>query len=416
MPPKPAKPLKKAPSPVDLEEQLRSQRRTVDFDTFDIHTKQLLGMLADEQILASPKYQRKFRWRPDRCSQFIESLLLGIPVPSLFMATNPDNAWEIVAGVQRLSTIAYFAGDESLRKKLKLHEVGLNGPLILNSLKKLNKFEGLTFEQLPKALQLHFHTRPLKVTTLNDKSDMKVRFDLFERLNTGGVTLSPQEIRDCIFQGQFADQMRIPRPRTLIFLETVKLTPLQKTDATAEECVLRFFAFRNRYQTFVHEVTGFLNDYMEESSKKFDYNSAERIFTRTFAEIARVLPGGIRRPGNRSTTPLNLYEGISVGASLALDKIPRLHTNGLKRWLASEELRRFTTGATNNLGVPCRIAFLPIDSGKPRIPALEVNAYRRHRERTPAGNSRGSADSANGRRCSPFVEISTGHTNTRFEC
>lgn len=372
MPPKAPKPLQTISSPIELEEQLREQRRTVDFDTFDIHTKQLLGMLADDQILASPKYQRKFRWQSDRCSQFIESLMLGIPVPSLFMATNPDNAWEIVDGVQRLSTVAYFAGDDALRKKLKLHEIGLTGPLVLTSLKKMSVFEGLTFDQLPRTLQLHFHTRPLKVTTLNDKSDMKVRFDLFERLNTGGVSLSPQEIRDCIFQGRFADQLE-DWSKTTNFSQTVKLTPLQKTDATAEECVLRFFAFRNKYQTFVHEVKGFLSDYMEESSQEFDYESADRIFSRTFAEIARVFPNGIRRVGNRNTTPLNLYEGISVGASLALDKTPRLHTTGLKRWLASEELRRFTTGATNNLSAVrgriefCRDRFL----GKPYVPSIK---------------------------------------------
>jgi hypothetical protein len=221
---KPAQALENVPSNVVLEEQLRTQRRTVDFDTFDIHTKQLLGMLAEDQILVSPKYQRKFRWQPDRCSQFIESLMLGIPVPSLFMATNPDNAWEIVDGVQRLSTIAYFAGDKSIHKKLKLDEIGLKGPLVLTSLKKLTKFEGLTFDQLPKALQLHFHTRPLKVTTLNDKSDVRVRFDLFERLNTGGVSLSPQEIRDCIFQGKFADQLEI-WSKNPYFAKVVRLTP-----------------------------------------------------------------------------------------------------------------------------------------------------------------------------------------------
>ena len=83
--------LQLPPPPMELDEQLRKQRRTVDFDTFDIHTKQLIEMLKEDQIQVSPRYQRKFRWQADRCSQFIESLLLGIPVPSLFMATNQDN-------------------------------------------------------------------------------------------------------------------------------------------------------------------------------------------------------------------------------------------------------------------------------------------------------------------------------------
>jgi hypothetical protein len=207
------------------------------------------------------------------------------------------------------------------------------------------------------------------VTTLNDKSDKVVRFDLFERLNTGGVPLSAQEIRDCIFQGEFADKIEL-WSKNQYFTKVVKFTPLQKTDATAEECVLRFFAFRDRYLDFVHEVKTFLNKYMDDASKNFDFAAAEKIFEPTFKEVARVFPEGIRRPGGKNTTPLALYEGITVGASLALDKVDRLHAVGVEKWLASDELRDFTTGATNDRSSVrgriefCRDRFL----GKPYVP------------------------------------------------
>jgi hypothetical protein len=344
-----------------LELQLKSLRRTVDFDTFDIHMQQLLSMLKSKQIKVSPKYQRKFRWTDDRCSQFIESLMLGIPIPSLFMATNSDNTWEVVDGVQRLSTIIKFAGDRGLRE-----EHGLGGPLVLCDLEKLTDYVGLRFDDFPESLKLHFWTRPAKVITLNDKSDSVVRYDLFERLNTGGVVLSPQEIRDCVFQGTFADKLE-EWSKEKAFQQVVRLTPLQQRDATAEECVLRFFAFRDRYKQFDHNVTEFLNDYMKSASKSFDYATSDAVFLRTFKELMRVFPRGIRRPGGRKTTPLNLYEGVSVGASLALDKVPRLHISGLNTWLASDELRSFTTGATNDKSAVsgriefCRDRFL----GKP---------------------------------------------------
>jgi len=351
-------------SPTALATQLTKQRRTVDFDTFDIHMQQLTSMLKGKQIKVSPKYQRQFRWTNDRCSQFIESLMLGIPIPSLFMATNADSTWEVVDGVQRLSTIIKFAGDDELR-----NNHGLNGALVLSDLQKLSDFVGLRFDQLPQNLQLHFWTRPVKVITLNDKSDSVVRYDLFERLNTGGVALSAQEIRDCVFQGNFADKIEEWSKATW-FRRAVKLTPLQQRDATAEECVLRFFAFRNKYKTFEHSVTEFLNTYMQESSKAFDYVSAEAVFMKTFKELARVFPQGISRGKGRKTTPLNLYEGVSVGASLALDKMPKLHTGGLDQWLDSEELREYTTGATNDKSAVrgriefCRDRFL----GKPYVP------------------------------------------------
>ena len=339
------------PLPMELEDQLRTQRRTVDFDTFDIHTKQLMQMLQDKMIQVSPRYQRKFRWEDDRCSQFIESLMLGIPVPSIFMATNKENDWELVDGVQRLSTLVYFAGDKELRESLNLGEGRtLDHPLTLEGLKKLTRFEGFRFDQLPKPIQLQFHTRPIKVITLNDKSDTIVRFDLFERLNTGGVILSPQEIRDCIYQGEFADRIE-GWANHKDFKKVVKLPQLQRTDATAEECVLRFFAFRDRYTSFVHDVREFLNKYMEDSTRKFNYASAEQVFSRTFAELARVFPDGLRRPGKKgmgSITPLNLFEGVAVGASLALDQEQRLHSAGLREWLASDELKEHTTGPTNS--------------------------------------------------------------------
>jgi hypothetical protein len=327
--------------------------------------QQLVAMVQSSQIWISPAYQRQFRWKPKQCSQFIESLLLGIPVPSLFMATNADSTWEIVDGVQRLSTIVKFAGADLLRAK---HH--LNGPLVLTGLEKLSHFNDLRLDQLPQHLQLHFLTRPIKVITLNDKSDDIVRYDLFERLNTGGVALSPQEIRDCVYRGPFADKLDelAKRPN---FKTAVRLTPLQQRDATAEECVLRFFAFRAQYKEFDHDVKKFLDAFMKSASKEFNHTMADEVFTKTFDEIARVFPSGITRPGGKHSTPLNLYEGIAVGASLALQSVKKLHSGDLKKWMTSPELRKFTTGATNNRPAVkgriefCRDRFL----GKPYVPA-----------------------------------------------
>ena len=112
-----------------LAQQLGTQRRMVDFDTFDIQLQELIRILEEGQISVAPAYQRQFRWNPERCSQLVESLLLGVPIPNLYMATNQDNTWEAVDGVQRLSSIVKFSGRKSLREKLKL-----NGILVLEGL------------------------------------------------------------------------------------------------------------------------------------------------------------------------------------------------------------------------------------------------------------------------------------------
>lgn len=348
-----------------LDLQLREQRRTVDFDTFDISLQELIRMAGDGEIFIAPAYQRKFRWDDARCSQLIESLLLGIPVPSLMMATNEDATWEVVDGLQRLNAIIKFVGDGDLRDRMKFKD---RRPLRLLDLQKLPAFDGLLFADLPSHIQRHLKTRPLKVVVLNDKSDKVVRYDLFERLNTGGVALTAQEIRDCVYQGAFAQKLE-ELSKDPNFTAVLKLTDTQQKDGTAEECVLRFFAYLHRYKEFVHSVTGFLNEYMRDATEKENHFVDEKIFKRTFGALAQVFPGGLRRSDRKGTTSLIHFEGVAVGAALALKKATTLSTKGLKEWLNTAELRGFTTGATNSPAAVkgriefCRDRFL----GKPYV-------------------------------------------------
>ncbi len=323
-------------------EQLDRQRRTVDFDTYDIIVQQLVTMVASGSIDVAPTYQRQFRWDHTKRSHLIESIFLGVPVPSLFMATNRDATWELVDGVQRLSTIVQFAGTTEARQKLSMSK-----PLQLEGLEKLDLLNGKTFDDLPDSLKLQFHHRPIKVVTLSDKSDLVVRFDLFERLNTGGVALTNQEIRSCIYRGEFngfLEEMAADEN----FRAVVNLTQVQEKDGTREECVLRFFAFADNYKRFEHSVVQFLNNYMQVASKSFNYKKGRTLFTKTFEALAAALPNGIVRTSTRKTTPMNLFEAVAVGAALAIRKTGTIRTTGAEKWMQAEELKGFTTGATNS--------------------------------------------------------------------
>ena len=112
-----------------LIEQLEQQRHRVDFDTYDIVVQQLISMVESGAIDVAPVYQRQFRWDNLKRAHLIESVFLGVPVPSLFMATNRDGTWELVDGVQRLSTLIQFAGTEPARKRLGLHNALVIGDL-----------------------------------------------------------------------------------------------------------------------------------------------------------------------------------------------------------------------------------------------------------------------------------------------
>ena len=187
--------------------------------------------------------------------------------------------------------------------------------------------------------------KPIKVTTISDKSDYQVRFDLFDRLNRGGVILAPQEIRACIYRGPFSEKLR-ELAKLESFKTVVKLPKRNEKNGTREEYVLRFFAFLYEYKNFEHSVVGFLNNYMERSTKIFNYSLNERLFQDVFQLLADIFPEGIIR--YQKITPVNLFEGVAVGAALAYQDRGKLSKRGVKLWINSEELRRYTTAATNS--------------------------------------------------------------------
>ncbi|MFQ2784918.1 DUF262 domain-containing protein [Aeromonas caviae] len=227
---------------IKIQDQLDENRRTVAFDSYDITVRQLYSMVLQGEIDISPEYQRHFVWDDERQSALIESIYLGIPVPSLFMATNRDATWEVIDGLQRLTTIINFIGtpEDLVEAKVSYKK------LVLKSLDKLDAMNKLSFHDLPSSMRLMFLTRPIRITVLNDRSDLSVRYDLFERLNTGGVTLHEQEIRNCIFLGPFNDFLK-ELSTYPSFRNVVKMTDSAERKGNYEELVLREFNFEVRH-------------------------------------------------------------------------------------------------------------------------------------------------------------------------
>jgi hypothetical protein len=322
--------------------QLDRERRTVSYDAYDIIVRQLVDMVKTDAINIAPEYQRQFIWKEKNESELVESILLGIPVPSLFMAVNAtDGSWEVVDGVQRLSTILHFVGDQEL-----LTLIGRSAPLQLADLSKLTAFNGVKFDSLPSSIKAGFLNRPLRVTTLNDRSNYDVRFDLFERLNTGGVKLHSQEIRSIVYRGEFKNIIRQLSVRD-DFRSALRLRDDERiAGAEYEEAVLRFFAFLDRYREFDHIVRDFLNAYMRDHARTGPGAEAVTLFNQSFEFMRRELPNGIVR--GRQATPINLYEAIAVGTALAMRATggsPRMGV--LANLLNDERLKQWTTAGTN---------------------------------------------------------------------
>lgn len=337
----------------DFFQQLAEQKRKVDFNTYDMTTKELVSLVEDGTINIAPDYQRLFRWEPDRQSALVESIFLGIPVPSLFMATNNDNTWEVIDGVQRLSSIINFVAAENSVARTK---IGRESPLVLEGLSKLTEFNGNSYQDLPGTVRLEFNLKPIKVITLSDKSDKLVRFDLFERLNTGGVKLSDQEIRSCVYRGEFVRFIkRLSENEN--FKAITKKPSKTEFDGTKEELVLRFFAYLYDREHFVHNVRDFLNDYMPRGLE-LNLVEAERLFNNVFNQLS-ALEHGIVKSVNGKNTSTILWEAVTVGAAEAIiDGKEHINLTSFYDWVKDPEFNRMITGATNSRPkIEQRIAF-----------------------------------------------------------
>jgi hypothetical protein len=323
-----------------MQQELDEQRRKVDVDNYTITVRELLSMAERSELHRAPEYQRKFRWDEEAESRLIESLLLGLPIPNLFFATNPDGTWEVVDGLQRISTLIHYASESTGQ----LQEIHKKHPLRLSGLRKLQQFNGLTFDDLPSPVKLTFTKRGLGVTALSDKSDTQARFDTFERLNSGAVALSAQEVRACIYDGLFNDMIR-RLATTAEFRELVKLQSRDQDNATHEELVLKFFAYLQGREKFFGAVRDFLNSFMEQNRDAAALEGMDTLFERVVRELFAILNGPFLR-NNTNVTPQNELEAVMVGAAEVLRKHDRLG-NPPSGWLDDPDLVRASTGATN---------------------------------------------------------------------
>lgn len=301
-------------------------------------------MGASRELNSTPIYQRKFRWDPARESALVESLYLGLPVPPLYVATNNDGTWEVVDGVQRISTLLHYVHNDPV----VLKKIGKEAPLSLTGLRKLTSFNGKNFDEMPTPLKLHFNKRIISITALSDKSDRSIRFDLFERLNKGGISLSTHEVRGCVYRGPFSKFLRrLAKNRD--FQSLLKLRKAQKDDGTSEELVLKFFAYLNNRPAFDEAVTEFLNTYMELAGNAFDYDNSEKLFNKVCRVLAEGIGGPVLRTGTH-VTPLNQLEAIMVGAAELLRSGSEVQVPANKKWLDDNELVEHSTKGTNTRG------------------------------------------------------------------
>lgn len=327
--------------PDGIEAQLDKERRKVDVATLNFSVRELVRMMSDSELRVAPEYQRKFRWTEAGESSFIESVFLGLPIPPLFVATNIGFQWEVVDGLQRLSTLMHFLASNPE----ELAIINRNASLRLKGLEKLSALNGIAYGELPKAVQVYFGRQPLQVVSLTDKSDLQVRFDVFERLNKGAVALTAQEVRACVFRGEF-NQFLEHLAEDENFLRLLKLQEARQYDGTKAEQVLKFFAYKDGRAKFDGRVEHFLNSYMEEAASRFNYQANESLFHRATAKLYQICGGPFVR-SDYNVTPLVQFEACLVAIAELIESNEQIIYPS-ENWQDDPELKRSSMGGTNN--------------------------------------------------------------------
>jgi hypothetical protein len=266
-------------------------------------------MYKGKEIKINPEYQRLFRWTREQQSSFIESLILEIPVPPLFFFEGETGIWELLDGLQRISTIIRFLGleldvPEEMRgtdaNESEWHfekQNDLATPLQLMAGEYLKGMSGLSFSRLPVQLQLNLKRTRLPLVVLKRETHTQYKYEVFKRLNRGGADLEEQELRNCsvrLLGDKFPDFLQ-RQSANEDFRSALGLRPDKALNGYVEELALRFFTMKNYGDKFTHDVSPLMTTFMEEVARgavSFDYDAEERHFSTTWKLINAAIPDG----------------------------------------------------------------------------------------------------------------------------
>ncbi|WP_449230874.1 DUF262 domain-containing protein [Azospirillum doebereinerae] len=332
----------------EAERQIKDKQKIIDYDIREFPVDVIIhkfceGLEDDKAELFIPDYQRELVWTELQQSRFIESILLNLPIPYLFVADTSEGSregrLEIVDGVQRVRTLVEF----------------VSGRLKLNGLDLLDSLNGFRFEDLSAARQLRFKRKTLRMIELTEQADEEARRLMFDRLNSGGTKLVSMEKRMGSQDGPFLEFVR-QLAGDHLFMALCPVSTIRQNRREYEELVLRFFAYTDRYKSFDKRVDEFLTDYLKSQNEKWltysSDNTREEDLGSTFRNmlsfVASNIPHGFKKSAQNTSVPRIRFEAISVGVALALKESPALSPPPVERWLNSHEFLEHTRSDASN--------------------------------------------------------------------
>jgi hypothetical protein len=344
-----------------LLEQVAKHRKEIKHEVITYGLSELITMQRQDEIKIRPDYQRLFRWNRDQQSLFIESLLLEIPIPPIFFYENQDGQWELLDGLQRLSTVIKFMGNDADVPEAyrdnddEWHDKTQNtleDPLQLTKTDYLTELEGFSYHRLPSTLQLNLKRSRLQIYVLKRETDASYKYEVFKRLNTTGARLEDQEIRNCatrILSDKFPDFLS-ELGRDQNFRDALQLDDDEVRSLRTDELALRFLTMKNQHSVFKHDVAELLTEYMEQVASgkvEFDYEVEKSLFDRTWKTIATAIPDGkIYRPKKGGLFSPTVYEIVALSVAFNIDKAEQLKPEELRTKLEAIVAEAKTEGIT----------------------------------------------------------------------
>ena len=282
---------------MSLAEEIAAKSKEIHTDGYSMSLGELANLYKDGELRLHPEFQRQFRWTEKQKSNLIESILLGIPLPPIFVVQEKDSVWDVIDGLQRLSTIFEFMGI------LRDEKDNLVPPGILQKTKFLPSLENKRWEDKEREnsddvlipdQRIAFKRSKINISIITKDSDPNAKFELFQRLNTGGSSLTAQEVRNCLMimhDRTFYDFIRELADDNN-FKEVLSLSDRQVEEKYDMELVCRYISgcyseideFRN-----LSDISDFINEKMIDFATKetFDKVKVKSDFQKLFAILSK---------------------------------------------------------------------------------------------------------------------------------
>lgn len=331
------------------------------------------------RLVVDPEWQRQYVWSPKQASRLIESFLIDIPVPVIYLARSDEGKYEVIDGLQRLTSVFKF----------------FNGEMSLSSLPILRDFNGKKFSELPEHFQVKLEDATLRTFELASRTSKDLVFTIFERLNTGGTKLNQMEIRNCLYRGSLNNLIKelVEYPE---FVQVLNQKSLQNRMAD-RAFALSFIAFYEKTHLKVkRSLAGFLNDFLDEyqyaNQTKLDewkqqFKKSMRACYTIFGEwgfrLRRTDRESSRGKGEWSPRPNRaVFQAISVAfCNYDLPELTRASDAILEEYLDLISTdKEWESCVTTTTAEPSRIRYV-FDTWKTRLETVMANYPSNDRER-----------------------------------